>query len=117
VNEEALYYQRSQISDRLAYLMLHVPDFPAEDRTSLVQEREAMFSRIERYEREFPSAAKHPRFSLFRIEIGAAFDGAAAGASGATRLFQIAAERFDDTSCAPPNGPDFIVSGSGVTKA
>lgn len=117
MNEEELHYRRSEISDLLAYLMTSAPDFPAEDRTTLPKEREEMFSRIARYERDYPSAAKHPRFSLFKIEVAAAFEAAIAGSSEMTRLFQIAGERFEETFYSLPQGPDFIAGPTGVAKA
>lgn len=116
MNEEELYYRRSEIRDRLAYLMMYAPDFPSEDRTSVPKEREELLSLVAGYERDYSNAAKHPRFSLFKSEVAAAFEGAAVGASETTRLFQTAAERFEETS-QPPSGPNFIAGPSGITKA
>ena len=117
MTEEKLYYRRSLVSDKLAYLMLCATGFPAEDHTSLKEERDALLAYLTRYEQEFPSAVAHPRYALFKIELEAAFEAAESGTSGATRLFQIAADRFDETSRPPPVGPDFVASPSGITKA
>ena len=117
VDDEELYYRRSEISDRLAYLMVYAPDFPPEDRRTLEKEKAELSSSIARYERDYPAAAQHPRFPLFKVELEAAFEAAAADASDITRLFQIATDRFEETFCPPPKGPDFIAGPSGITRA
>jgi hypothetical protein len=117
VTKEELYYRRSAVREKLSYLVVYATGFPTEDRTSLKKEQEALLSYLDRYEREFPSAVTHPRYALFKMELDAAFEAAASGASGITRLFQIAADRFSETLRPPTDGPDFVASPSGITKA
>ena len=114
--EEDLHNQRTVIRDRLAYLVVYAVDFPVEDCTSLKKERDALFAELVRYEHEFPVAIEHPRYALFKTELGCAFEAAASGVPNITQLFQIAAGRFDETLRPLASGPDFIASPSGTIK-
>ena len=117
MDDEELYYRRSEIREHLAYLIVYAPNFPAEDRRTLEDERAALSSTIERYERDYSAVAVHPRFPIFKMELNSAFEAAAADTSDVSRLFQIAAERFEETFRPPPTGPDFVAGPSGITRA
>lgn len=117
MSRELLQHTRTRIIDRLSYLLLFAPDFPAEDETSLEREHDELQLELHDYETAFPKAKEHPLYALVLHELESAFalyrDGDTWAAS---KQIQVASERFKQTFHGSRPRVHFVAGPDGIRK-
>ncbi len=118
MKREQLHYLRSRILDKMAYVLVYAPDFPAEDRTNLHQCQDQLAAMTSEHRASLRTEDQLKWHRIAEQELDDAFNSFTAG-DGHRRCSQIqrAEEHFRKSFKAKKIRPNFVVGTDGqVTK-
>ena len=109
--------QVGRLRDRLSYVLLYAPDFPAEDRTTLSQEFKHLLADVHQLWSRVQDASRRKWLDLLAAELVEARQCFERGDSrGACGLIQSAEERLADWFSNTRSRPTFVVDPDGKAR-
>jgi hypothetical protein len=114
MKREQLHNLRSKILDKMAYVLVYAPNFPAEDRTSLQQCRDRLTAMTSEHRASVRTDDQLKWHRIAEQELDDAFNAFAAGDThrGCSQI-QRSEEHFRKSFKAKPIRPNFVVAMDG----